>query len=119
MDPDLRARWVAALRSGKYSQGVGRLRVERLYPNGSPSFCCLGVLCDIQPERYDHDVFWYVRKRDGKDVDGSSGAVATANGRWVSPFKDEPTMKERKTVATMNDTGASFDEIANYIEENM
>ena len=32
--------WLAALRSGKYVQGKGRLRED-------DSFCCLGVLCDV------------------------------------------------------------------------
>lgn len=33
-------KWVKALRSGKYIQGTGRLRV-------GDSYCCLGVACDI------------------------------------------------------------------------
>jgi hypothetical protein len=40
MDPEVKARWVAALRSGEYSQG------ERVLHRGS-AFCCLGVLCDL------------------------------------------------------------------------
>lgn len=37
---DLRERWIAALRSGKYEQG-------RQYLNNERGFCCLGVLADI------------------------------------------------------------------------
>lgn len=33
-------KFIAALRSGKYKQGTGQLRVE-------DTFCCLGVACDI------------------------------------------------------------------------
>jgi hypothetical protein len=40
MNPEIKARWVAALRSGEYQQTTGNLRTE----NG---FCCLGVLCDL------------------------------------------------------------------------
>lgn len=40
MSPELKAKWVAALRSGEYKQGREVLR------NGD-QFCCLGVLCDI------------------------------------------------------------------------
>lgn len=40
MKADVKERWVAALRSGKYKQGVGFLTAE-------DSFCCLGVLCDL------------------------------------------------------------------------
>ncbi|KGM36161.1 hypothetical protein [Inquilinus limosus] len=37
-----RAAWVAALRSGEYKQGKGRLRSYH-----APSYCCLGVACDV------------------------------------------------------------------------
>jgi hypothetical protein len=36
--------WVAALRSGEYVQGHGRLIIS--HPE-HPEFCCLGVLCDL------------------------------------------------------------------------
>jgi hypothetical protein len=38
MDPDIKAKWLEALRSGKYQQAR-----EKLYDRGS--YCCLGVLC--------------------------------------------------------------------------
>lgn len=44
MNPEWKAPWVSALRSGTYSQGHRRLR--RL-----ESFCCLGVLCDLFIEK--------------------------------------------------------------------
>jgi hypothetical protein len=40
MNPEVKARWVAALRSGEYLQGTSTLRI-------GDQFCCLGVLCDI------------------------------------------------------------------------
>lgn len=40
MNPEIRARWAAALRSGKYPQTHGRLR-------DGGGFCCLGVLCEL------------------------------------------------------------------------
>jgi hypothetical protein len=40
MNPEIRARWVAALRSGDYAQTTGKLR-------NNEGFCCLGVLCDL------------------------------------------------------------------------
>ncbi len=42
MDPELKKKWVAALRSGEYKQG--RNRLHRKVDN---SFCCLGVLCEV------------------------------------------------------------------------
>lgn len=41
MNPEIKARWVAALRSGEYEQATGQLRNEH------GEFCCLGVLCDL------------------------------------------------------------------------
>ncbi len=41
MKPEIAKLWVAALRSGTYQQGQGRLR------GGGNCFCCLGVLCDL------------------------------------------------------------------------
>lgn len=45
MNPEIKQRWIEALRSGEYRQGKGQL-VE---PGGEKGdkFCCLGVLCDI------------------------------------------------------------------------
>jgi hypothetical protein len=40
MDTTLKAKWVEALRSGKYQQGQGYLQKDG-------KFCCLGVLCDV------------------------------------------------------------------------
>lgn len=37
-----RAKWVAALRSGEYKQGV-----DKLCNPLNCSYCCLGVLCDV------------------------------------------------------------------------
>lgn len=41
MNKDIKKRWVAALRSGKYKQGASCLKDH----NGS--FCCLGVLTEL------------------------------------------------------------------------
>lgn len=40
MDKELKAKWVAALRSGQYKQGTKALRI-------GDNYCCLGVLCDV------------------------------------------------------------------------
>lgn len=42
MDAEIKAKWVEALRSGRYEQTTGFLRRS----NGR--FCCLGVLCDVR-----------------------------------------------------------------------
>lgn len=41
MKPEIKTKWVEALRSGQYQQGHDRLL------NKAGQYCCLGVLCDI------------------------------------------------------------------------
>jgi hypothetical protein len=41
MDPEIKTRWVEALRSGRYEQGRKALRFQGEY-------CCLGVLCALE-----------------------------------------------------------------------
>jgi hypothetical protein len=41
MKPEIKQKWIDALRSGKYKQGRGYLRTSR------DEYCCLGVLCDL------------------------------------------------------------------------
>jgi len=45
MDPEKKAKWVAALRSGEYVQG--RNLLEWRDAGGRVSNCCLGVLCRL------------------------------------------------------------------------
>lgn len=50
MKRELFNKWTAALRSGNYTQGHGRLRSE------NDTFCCLGVLCEVHDDvvRFTH-----------------------------------------------------------------
>lgn len=48
MNPEVKAKWVEALRSGNYKQTQGRLKRHK---DGEESYCCLGVLCDISPAK--------------------------------------------------------------------
>lgn len=40
MNKKIKKLWINALRSGKYKQGTGQLKL-------GDQFCCLGVLCDL------------------------------------------------------------------------
>lgn len=44
MNEEVKAAWVAGLRSGEYRQGRG-------YLNNNGEFCCLGVLCELAYQR--------------------------------------------------------------------
>ena len=62
MNPEIRARWAAALRSGDYEQGRDNLR-------RGDKFCCLGVLCDLAI-------------KDGEPVSASEIAEADGGAYW-------------------------------------
>ena len=94
MDKELKAKWVKALRSGKYEQGRTHLHRDGHY-------CCLGVLLDVAGAPREE---W--------------------DGACLAPFCDDLRDKylEFKTaskLAEMNDSGDTFAEIANYIEANL
>jgi DNA-directed RNA polymerase subunit N (RpoN/RPB10) len=93
MDKELKAKWVAALRSGEYQQGYATL-----YDSGIDRYCCLGVLISVA------DVF------DGPAAHG---------GRYE--WLDNQLGQDRATkCAELNDsTEASFSQIADWIEANI
>lgn len=46
MKKHIAKKWAEALRSGKYKQGMNRLRDEK------NNFCCLGVLCNLHANEF-------------------------------------------------------------------
>ncbi len=99
--------WVTALRSGEYVQGRGWLRTP------SDKFCCLGVLCDILPE-----VQW---EKEGKNWLAVVTRYPKGNSYFFLPFRlnELITMEEENTLIDLADSGVSFTEIADWIEENI
>jgi hypothetical protein len=99
MNPKIKQKWIKALRSRKYKQGRGRLRMGDKY-------CCLGVLMAIQ--NADDSLY------DGRPIPS----------KW---FLGGLSIKAAYTLIAANDgkvnilTNAemkkhSFREIANYLE---
>lgn len=93
MKPELKAKWVAALRSGEFAQGKGKLVDE-----SGTRFCCLGVL----------------ERVSGTDI---PTIYKYANRLTVAFAEGEVPYHERNHLANMNDTGTSFASIADYIEK--
>ena len=88
MTPELKAQWIAALRSGEYTQGRYNLRTREGH------YCCLGVLCmvlekpDLTSTNYEH-----LRQASGLTISETDGCV------------------ELNDIALL-----SFSQIADYIE---
>lgn len=127
MDKEWKEKWIAALRSGNYEQSQGQL--STLHKNGSTTFCCLGVLCDIHPDVKEVKI-------GPENSDLNMGWVeyyfADKNdmGRLPENFRDTLKMEleyEDQLIAMNDGDGdgsdygyeADFKEIADYIEENM
>lgn len=101
MSPELKAKWIVALRSGEYKQGRKRLR-------HMGRFCCLGVLCEV--------------------MEIPRAGNGYANNYYVAETSLRPSWRKRagfaqsveETLADMNDTeGKTFAEIADYIEKKL
>lgn len=101
----LARRWVAALRGGKYRQGMTALKRERT----RPTYCCLGVYCDLS--------------KAGVWVDCHSGILVYQVGRYESqselpmPLQQQLALPEPYALLLqyLNDEGATFAQIATVI----
>jgi hypothetical protein len=111
MNPEVKAKWVAALRSGRYQQGRQALRRGH-------TFCCLGVLCDISGlgEWSDN---WYCPAGDSH---GSLYHLPNPVIEWAGVESDSPIVDladSAEYLTELNDAGKTFEEIADLIEKHL
>lgn len=100
MDETIKAKWVSALRSGEYNQTRRTLRDD-------VGFCCLGVLCDVTSKAsWEEDNQWRF------DDELSDNELPTAFRKRIGMSGGD----ESHLVVMNDDKGASFSEIADYIE---
>jgi hypothetical protein len=99
---------IAALRSGKYTQGKGKLR-------GDDGFCCLGVAAQefvtdkIEVFRSDDPPVWYY---EGEEL-VAPPYVVKALGLLEKGGMSRST---NNCLTDLNDAGVSFSEIADLLE---
>jgi hypothetical protein len=122
MDPTIKAKWIDALRSGKYRQGKGALHKT------DNSFCCLGVLCDLALQegivtRQTSNVGKYIyTPADPQDsTPGSSSYLPVVVQEWAGMDNSQGYHYDRglrRSLAALNDDhGLSFQQIAYVIEK--
>jgi len=113
MNPQIKQKWVDALRSGEYQQTKGRLHDE----NG---FCCLGVLCDLyikenqlewEPSTHYNNAYMF---QDMAKILPISVMVWVGVGEGNPPVNDGDS-----SLAELNDQGSTFNEIADLIENHL
>ena len=121
MDKDIKTQWVGALRSGEYTQGLANLK--RRDAEGETSHCCLGVLCELYDKATGDDAWEsntvslcgrlpYAHK-------GENHYPSDAVLEWASLWGDEFVNGGMESLASLNDGGKSFEEIANIIESSL
>lgn len=106
LNPEFKAKWLKALRSGRYKQTIMTLRNKSALEKGY-RYCCVGVACNIvDPKQW-----------------ASQGPTKFSWGRVFAsgldrlPFLNEDTFRE---LADLNDNkGWNFNQIADWIEENL
>lgn len=112
----LMQQWIDALRSGKYTQVTGRL-IDQVAYDTPPSFCCLGVLCDVAglqraPKR--EGAYFLTSTGMAYYSNPPSEVIEAAVGDVGPYFTDDLIAR----AVRMNDQqGKSFAQIADYLEE--
>lgn len=115
MNKQLVDKWVAALRSGEYKQGHGRL-------NKNGNFCCLGVLCDvagIPKTQSSRGVCSYGQSSESLDV--NVRAVVGVDSMLGEPkhgYRVDVSGRSYASLADANDNNVSFADLADWIEQN-
>ncbi len=109
MNKEWKKKWIEALESGEFTQYSGRLRA-----NHGDAYCCLGVLATVaDPEGWEiwedpsHDIHPYSHR-------GTCSILSTKFRKDMHITKEE-----QRKMSDMNDEGASFKDIAEWIRENL
>jgi hypothetical protein len=114
MKAKIKKLWLKALRSGEYNQAKGVLRTA-----DATGYCCLGVLCDLHRKAMKKGKGW-----DQTVYRQSNGGVPPeCVVAWAGLPAQNPDVTsandDNDHLASLNDNGASFADIAAIIEEQL
>jgi len=112
MNPQIKQKWVSALRSGDYQQGRSYLRTD----NG---FCCLGVLCDLYGK--ENNVEWNLANNGHNyKFQDKESHLPPSVVEWSGIADSNPYVNGGiGTLSGLNDRGSTFNVIADVIEEHL
>lgn len=130
MNPELKARWVEALKSGKNYVQAPQIMYNGEDEQGRHKMCCLGVLehiCgtpieDFQKFKEDYNGGGWMTQmpectpngqKSPKEVLEQTGKFETVGDQTVASDDIE------HYLAAMNDHGKTFEEIAEFIDKNL
>jgi hypothetical protein len=136
MNPEIKAKWVAALRSEEYKQG------KKVLNNGVGNFCCLGVLCDLYAKENSvqwTDVLGGHEEETLQEFLGNIAVLPDEVQNWAGLSGKNPYVKHNRNLnevnqeiykfgplekeenlVTLNDSGKfTFNDIADLIEAQL
>ena len=117
MNQEVKQKWVAALRSGEYTQGQGSLK------NAKSEYCCLGVLCSVAKKEGLEVVEKYNTKLESYTFDGDRTFLPYSVRDWAQLSTEAPYVlvgAGMERLDHLNDSGDfSFDQIADLIEASL
>ncbi len=128
MNPEIRAQWCIALRSGDYEQTAGNLRKRPEEGRDEPAgYCCLGVLTDLWIKAGHSEMVADELEGEGEDGeplalcsvwDHSGGVLSWEVAKWAGLACCDPDLLpgEHGTATWVNDSGQTFAEIADLID---
>lgn len=120
MKPEIKQKWLNALRNGEYTQGRYQLRDD------NNNFCCLGVLTDLYLKETNQEwiegeeQFAYLAPSQG----GNNGGVLIQEViEWAGLKLANPELTTKNTEVVISDLNDyynySFDQIADLIESQL
>lgn len=147
LDPEVKQQWLDYLRGGDFKQVTGGLKNFRSDADDNLTdeigYCCLGVLCEVAvknsilPEsvREKESGRWVPDPNDDDDDEGhweewpEEEAPALPSWAYAAGYSDMPpssvydwsglSIHVAKYLAHKNDDGATFGEIADFIEREL
>ncbi len=124
MTPVTKQAWIDALRSDEYKQGVGAL--ARRDSDGNVCYCCLGVLADlagVKTNGVESELGILEFDFDGSIEEGIiplsfRDTILEDVDLNVAVESDDKLSQDdlMRTLSSKNDRGASFNQIADYLE---
>lgn len=132
MNSEIKTKWLAALRGGKYKQGQ-----QVLHNTDDNTYCCLGVLCEVMGLRkiprpividnekgisvngvdYVHETSEEVLSKNERVLPSSLASMLGNEGQ--NPMVEYVVGETRRSLAELNDHGWSFEQIADIIEKQL
>jgi hypothetical protein len=96
-------KWISALKSGKFKQSFGVL-------SNNEGYCCLGVLCKIVDDN---------RRFKPHETHPDRNTMSIVGLKNMGGyFGDNEDIDKDKYLTNLNDSGKTFEEIAEIIENN-